>query len=58
MEAIEKGTGFTDSEKFVSQLADRAFLRLWSYPNVFIDKKRSGKGDGKELAGRSNRDGS
>ncbi len=50
MEPIEKGTGFTDSEKFVSELADRAFLRLWSYPNVFIDKKQSGKGDGKELA--------
>lgn len=28
---------------------DRSFLNLWSYPNVFIDKKADRTGDGKEL---------
>ncbi|WP_291864774.1 hypothetical protein [Bradyrhizobium sp.] len=30
-------------------MADRTFLNLWSYPNLFIDRKQGGKGDGKEL---------
>lgn len=33
----------------MAKLADRSFLDLWSYPNVFIDKKLGGKGVGKEL---------
>jgi hypothetical protein len=31
-------------------LADKTFLRLWSYPNTFIDKRSGNKGVGKELA--------
>ena len=46
---IERGGGTTASERYLAQLADRTFLNLWSYPNVFIDKKSGGKGDGKEL---------
>lgn len=42
--------GTTDSERALAQLARRAFLSLWSYPNVYSDEGRSrGKGDGKEL---------
>ncbi len=47
---VVRGTGFTESERYLASLADKAFLRLWSYPNTFIDKKSGGKGDGKELA--------
>lgn len=48
-QAIERGQGVTDTERYLAGLADRSFLNLWSYPNVFIDKKVAGKGDGKEL---------
>ncbi len=42
--------GTTNSERYLTRLARRAFLSLWSYPNVFTDEGRSaGKGDGKEL---------
>lgn len=42
--------GTTDSERALTRLAKKAFLSLWSYPNVFTDEGRSnGKGDGKEL---------
>jgi len=50
MDAVPRGIGFTTSEKFVAELADRAFLRLWAYPNTFIDKLKAGKGVGKEFA--------
>jgi len=46
---IVRSTGETPSERYLAELADKSFLRLWSYPNAFIDKKQSGKGDGKEL---------
>jgi len=39
----------TRSEQYLAKLADRAFLNLWSYPNVFNDKKAYAEGDGKEL---------
>src|SRR5436189_5983286 len=46
---IARGAGLTPSEKYLASLADKAFLNLWSYPNLFIDRKQGGKGDGKEL---------
>ena len=46
---IVRGEGITDSERYLAKLADKSFLNLWCYPNVFIDKKSGGKGDGKEL---------
>lgn len=49
MTAIARGTGVTPSEKYLASLADKAFLNLWSYPNTFIDRKKDGKGDGKEF---------
>jgi len=46
--AVAEGT--TGSERILTRLARKAFLSLWSYPNVFSDEGRSrGKGDGKEL---------
>lgn len=47
--AVVRGTGGTPSEQYLAKLADRSFLNLWSYPNVFIDRRVRGKGDGKEL---------
>lgn len=42
--------GTTPSERALASLARKAFLTLWSYPNVFTDEGRAnGKGDGKEL---------
>lgn len=48
MNMIVRGQGTTKSERYLAKLADRTFLNLWSYPNVFIDKKVGAKGDGKE----------
>lgn len=42
--------GTTESERLLTRLARKAFLTLWSHPNLFTDEGRSrGKGDGKEL---------
>jgi hypothetical protein len=49
MSAIVPGEGTTESERYLAKLADRTFLNLWSFPNVFIDKRSGAKGDGKEL---------
>jgi hypothetical protein len=40
--AITKAEGATPTEKLLSRLAEKTFLKLWSYPNPFKD-------DGKEL---------
>ncbi|MHC2248236.1 hypothetical protein [Bradyrhizobium elkanii] len=47
--AIHRSRGSTASERLLADLGDAAFLKLWSYPNLFFDKKQGGKGDGKEL---------
>jgi hypothetical protein len=49
MAKIERGEGYTPSERILADLGDQAFLNLWSYPNLFIDKKKNGQGVGKEL---------
>ena len=49
-ERAAESAGMTDAERYLTQLACKAFLSLWSYPNLFTDEGRSkGKGDGKEL---------
>ena len=49
-EEAAEDEGTTDSERALTRLARKAFLTLWSYPNVFTDEGRAGgKGDGKEL---------
>lgn len=42
MTGINKSAGLTESERFLAKLADRTFLSLWAYPNVF-------RGPAKEL---------
>lgn len=39
---IKKSEGVTESEKYLISLADKSFLNLWSYPNLY-------KQNGKEL---------
>ena len=47
---ILKSDGANASEKYLSALCSDTFLSLWSYPNLYRDKGRTGsKGDGKEL---------
>jgi len=46
---IKRGAGITPSEQYLVGLANRTFLNLWSYPNLYVDRKTGGKGDGKEL---------
>ena len=46
---INRGSGFTESEQYLSELADRTFLRLWTYPNTFMNRKLSSVGSGKEI---------
>lgn len=49
-EKAAEAQGTTDSERALARLARKAFLSMWSYPNVYSDEGRSsGKGDGKEL---------
>lgn len=49
-EKAASADGTTASERALAGLARKAFLSLWSYPNVFTDEGRAnGKGDGKEL---------
>lgn len=49
--AVVKGRGVNTSERDLVRLAERSFLSIWSYPNVWRDQKFSGGhgGDGKEL---------
>lgn len=47
--AIIRGEGATVSERHLARLAEKSFLNLWSYPNLFRDQKQSRSGDGKEL---------
>lgn len=48
--SIIRGSGLTASERRLAALADRAFLRLWSYPNTFNDRTMSAAGGGQEFA--------
>jgi hypothetical protein len=49
LEKIHRSRGSTASERLLADLGEQAFLNLWSYPNLFYDKKQGGVGDGKEL---------
>ena len=39
----------TPSEKRLAALAQAAFLKLWSYPNLYTNESKGPKGDGKEF---------
>lgn len=49
MSKIIRSRGTTKSEEYLAKLADRSFLNLWSYPNVYRDVVVNGKPAGKEL---------
>ncbi|MDI1361018.1 hypothetical protein [Methylotenera sp.] len=48
-ENLPSSSGSTESERYLTILAKKAFLTLWSYPNVYTDEGRKENGDGKEL---------
>jgi hypothetical protein len=49
-ETAAESEGVTNSERYLTRLARKAFLSLWSYSNLYTDEGRSkDKGDGKEL---------
>jgi len=39
MQKLKKSEGITKSEKYLAKLCEKSFLSLWSYPNLFTDKK-------------------
>jgi len=47
--AIYRARGANASERILADLGEQVFLNLWSYPNLFYNKKQKDKGDGKEL---------
>tara|TARA_A100001391_G_scaffold201879_1_gene190017 strand:+ start:1616 stop:3100 length:1485 start_codon:yes stop_codon:yes gene_type:complete len=49
-DAIIRGEGLTASEQRLKALAERTFLRLWSYPNTFNDRTKKASGGGQEFA--------
>ena len=46
---LQRGTGVTVTERYLSRLADRSFLTLWSYPAIYRDQGQKGAGHGKEV---------
>jgi hypothetical protein len=48
-ESLLTSTGSTESERHLVRLTKKAFLSLWSFPNVYTDEGKRGKGNGKEL---------
>ena len=46
---VDRSGGSTPSERKLAELADKTFLDLWSYSNLYNDKKQHAKGDGQEL---------
>ncbi|MDD5303845.1 MAG: hypothetical protein PHS14_12155 [Elusimicrobia bacterium] len=49
MQKITRGRGITPSERYLATLADKTFLKLWSYANLFYDKRTAVGGSGKEF---------
>jgi hypothetical protein len=49
MPRVQRADGVTDAERYLKRLCDKIFLSLWSYPSIYRDQGRSGKGDGKEV---------
>ena len=46
---VQRADGVTNAERYLKRLCDKTFLSLWSYPSIYRDQGRAGKGDGKEL---------
>lgn len=49
-EPVEKNSGVTPAEKFLSKLCEKTFLSMWSYPGIYRDQgKPQNRGHGKEI---------
>ncbi|NKK64646.1 hypothetical protein [Rhizobium leguminosarum] len=48
---LYRGGGQNSSERFLFSVAERSFLNIWTYPNVYRDQRINGsnRGDGKEV---------
>ena len=46
---IQRSSGVTASERRLQELAEKSFLKLWTYPRAFNDKGCSSTAQGKEL---------
>ncbi len=46
---IVRSQGTTPSERYLAGLAERSFLNLWSYPNIYRDTVVNGQRTGKEI---------
>jgi hypothetical protein len=49
MVGINRSVGTTESERYLARIAEKSFLNLWTYPNVYRKQQPHAKGDGKEL---------
>lgn len=49
LKVINKGQGVNQTEKRLIELANSAFIGLWSYPNVYSDEGLSKNKSGKEV---------
>ncbi|MBF4989788.1 hypothetical protein [Methylophilus sp. QUAN] len=47
--SLRISTSTTESERYLVNFARKVFLSLWSFPNVYTDEGKHGKGNGKEL---------
>lgn len=47
---LMRGEGVNSAERYLKALCEKSFLRLWSYPGLYRDQGRGGRGgDGKEI---------
>lgn len=49
MVTILKNETVNESERLLSTICEKTFLKLWAYPSVFRDEGKSKSGDGKEI---------
>ena len=49
MVTILKNETVNESERLLSTICEKTFLKLWAYPSVFRDEGKSEDGDGKEI---------
>lgn len=50
LKKVTRRSGGTVRERYLSALAEKSFIGLWSYPSVFRDQGLSTSGTGKEVA--------
>jgi hypothetical protein len=46
---ITRGEGVTEAERYLQDLCERSFLRLWSYPGVYREQGVATRKEGKEV---------